>query len=187
MLIGGRIDVVVCPHIVFSMIAFSELCAREDHNSSVVALFLSLLDECRIHVGGLIDFALSRRDEVQVCRSIGACGNFRTRPIRIFSRNCVVLHSNVDLLSCRGCTPESCELGIACFFCCVSINAVVCRSASFATNSCLQVLERGAYRCFATCCNVEVSRVIRRWDFIAHLLCHVHHSSSIARAIIDSY
>ena len=40
-LVGGRIDVVVCPHIVFSVIAFSELCAREDHNSSVVAFFLS--------------------------------------------------------------------------------------------------------------------------------------------------
>ena len=63
-LVGGRIDVVVCPHIIFSVIAFSELCAREDHDSSVVAFFLSLLDERRIHVGGLIDFALSRRDEI---------------------------------------------------------------------------------------------------------------------------
>ena len=97
LVVVGSVDVVVRRQVALGVHGLGQLGAGEHLHGLGVALFLSLLDEGRVHVGRLEDLALSAHDEVQVgLHALGLRGG-RLLEVGLDFGDERVLEADVDL------------------------------------------------------------------------------------------
>ena len=147
------------------MNSLGKLCPGEHLDSLGVALFLRLLDEGGVHVGGLEDLAVGGGDQVKVdgfgSRSLGG----RAGVGGIFGLHEGSFEVDVDLLGSRSCLPQTCELVEALLFGGLGEGGVLGGSAGLARNGGLQILERGARLGGGVGDSVEVAGVLSGGKF----------------------
>lgn len=111
------VDVVVRIEIQLRMNALSQLSASEYHLGTLLALFLSNLDECRIHIRCLIDLASCATDQIDVGSKGNSIRSARSNIIRLLLLDLGDLKLDMDLLCCRSCCEKTRNLVVAFFFC----------------------------------------------------------------------
>ena len=144
LVVVGSVDVVVRRQVALGVHGLGQLGAGEHLHGLRVALFLSLLDEGRVHVGRLEDLALSAHDEVQVgLDALGLRGG-RLLEARLHLGDERVLEADVDLLGSGRCLEQASDLLVALLLGSLGERGVLGGSAGLAADGGLQVLERGA-------------------------------------------
>ena len=174
------VDVVVRGQVALGVHGFSQLGAGEHLHGLGVALFLGLLDERRVHVGGLEDLALGAGDEVQVGLDAFGLrgGGLLVAGLHLGDER--VLQADVDLLGGRGGLEQAGDLVVALLLGGLGESGVLRGSAGLAADGGLQVLERGAD--FAGAEAVHVGGVFsgrgggtyfHRWDSFSSIRSHL--------------